>query len=199
MRPDLTQQNLTAKQSNAKAERSPWWAALFASKPAKEQPNQQFDHSAQNAIFYAQSEAKRRGAARVDTEHLLMGVLREQNHLAARAFDRLQLDRRAVYARIDGMCVPGVNRMAWSHDLAPRAKRALAYAFAEARELDDTHLGVEHLLLGVVREGEGKAACALDALGLDLERTRKAVRDVKPVGIGQMALRLWRRMFGLRA
>ena len=197
MRLDFLQQNSPSKQPPIKGASNQWWRQLFKHTPPKEQPPQQFDPSAQNAIFYAQSEAKRRGAARVDTEHLLMGILREKDHRAARAFALLQVDRSALYAKLEGMCGPGTQHMAWSHDLAPRAKRALAYAFAEGRALNDRHLGAEHLLLGLVREGEGKAACALDLPGIDLDCVRQAVRMVKPGHFGDTLRRWWRATLSL--
>jgi ATP-dependent Clp protease ATP-binding subunit ClpC len=146
---------------------------------------QRFTNPATRVIHFAQEEAKRLGMSVVGTEHLLLGLVREGEGVAARVLERLgvSLGRiRAELARQLGTSeghASGPSRLT----LSPKAKKALEYALQEARELNPKlglldFVDTEHLLLGLIREGSSsgsKAVRLLEALGVDLERVRKEV------------------------
>src|SRR5947209_618440 len=136
---------------------------------------QRFTERARRAVFFAQEEAGRLGDNYVSTEHLLLGLVRENDTVAVRVLDRLAVSPEAVRKEIESVVSRGDGRLGQDMQLTPRAKRVIDLAYDEARQLSNNYIGTEHLLLGLVREGEGMAGRVLAKLGVDLERTQREV------------------------
>ncbi|MEI6512990.1 MAG: ATP-dependent Clp protease ATP-binding subunit [bacterium] len=136
---------------------------------------QRFTERARKVVFYAQEEAQRFGEGYVSTEHLLLGLVREPDSVAARVLDRMGVSLNRVRAEIERQLPRGEARPGQEMQLTPRAKRVIDLAYDEARQLNNNYIGTEHLLLGLIREGEGLAGRVLGKLGVDLERTRREV------------------------
>src|SRR5215467_12110997 len=120
----------------------------------------------------AQDEAQRLGHNYMGTEHLLLGLVREGEGVAAIALTQLGVrleDARAAVLHIIGH---GDRIVAGEIGLTPRAKKVLELAVDEARRMGHHYIGTEHLLLGLLREGEGIAAGVLESLGLNLQEVR---------------------------
>ena len=163
-------------------ESKPWfWRAEGASDQTmsarKEQPVmwQRFTERARKVVFYSQEEAGRLGENYVSTEHLLLGLVRENDTVAARILDRLGISLARIRSEIERQVAHGDGRLGQDMQLTPRAKRVIDLAYDEARNLDNNYIGTEHLLLGLMREGEGLAGKTLTKLGADLDRTRREV------------------------
>ena len=136
-------------------------------------------------VFFAQEEAGRLGENYVSTEHLLLGLVRENDSVAARILDRLGISLGRIRSEIERQVARGDGRLGQDMQLTPRAKRVIDLAYDEARQLNNNYIGTEHLLLGLIREGEGLAGRVLNKLGVDLERTRREVillQDSEPQG-----------------
>jgi len=130
----------------------------------------QFTEKARRVVIYAQEEARRMGHNFVGTEHLLLGLIREANSLPAKVLQSLGLDLETVRGEVlkatgRGPAIGPNEEVAFT----PRAKKVvLELAGEEARALGNSFIGPEHLLLGLIREGEGVAAQVLLAAGADL-------------------------------
>ncbi len=136
---------------------------------------QRFTESARKTVFYAQEEAGRLGENYVSTEHLLLGLVRENDNKAIRVLLSMSISIGRVRSEIERQVARGDSRMGQDMQLTPRAKRVIDLAYDEARQLNNNFIGTEHLLLGLIREGEGLAGKVLAMLGVDLERTRLEV------------------------
>ncbi len=136
---------------------------------------QRFTERTRRVIFFAQEEAARLGENYVGTEHLLLGLVRENDSVAARILERLGVNLGRVRQEIERQVARGDGRLGQEMQLTPRAKRVIDLAYEEARQLNNNYIGTEHLLLGLVRESEGIAGRVLARLGVDLERTRREV------------------------
>src|SRR5262245_11580232 len=136
---------------------------------------QRFTERARRVVFFAQEEAARLGENYVGTEHLLLGLVRESDSVAARILDQLGVPLGKVRAEIARQVTPGKGSLGQDMQLTPRAKRVIDLAYEEARQLNNNYIGTEHILLGLVREGDGLAGRVLIKLGADLERTRREV------------------------
>lgn len=136
---------------------------------------QRFTERARRVVFFAQEEAARLGENYVGTEHLLLGLVRESDSVAARILDRLGVPLGRIRADIERQVTRGHGSLGQDMQLTPRAKRVIDLAYEEARQLNNNYIGTEHLLLGLIREGDGLAARVLVKLGADLERTRREV------------------------
>ena len=136
---------------------------------------QRFTERARKVVFYAQEEAGKLGENYVSTEHLLLGLVRETDSVAARILDRMGVKLGQVRSEIERQVARGDARLGQDMQLTPRAKRVIDLAYDEARQLNNNYIGTEHLLLGLVREGEGLAGRVLMKLGVDLDRTRLEV------------------------
>ena len=146
---------------------------------------QRFTERARRVVFFAQEEAGRLGENYVSTEHLLLGLVRENDSVAARILDRIGVSLGRIRSEIERQVARGDGRLGQDMQLTPRAKRVIDLAYDEARQLNNNYIGTEHLLLGLIREGEGLAGRVLNKLGVDLERTRREVmqiQDAEPQG-----------------
>ena len=135
-----------------------------------------YSDRAQRVILLAQEEARRLNFAYVSTEHLLLGLLREDSGVAARALKNLNIDLEQVRAEIEKSLGRGTQPPSGEPQYTPRGKRVIMdLALDEARNLGHSYVGTEHLLLGLIREGECTAARLLENMGADLERVRREV------------------------
>ncbi len=126
-------------------------------------------------MFYAQEEAQKFGEGYVSTEHLLLGLVREQDSVAARVLDKLGVSLQRVRGEVERQLPRGDAKATQEMQLTPRAKRVIDLAYDEARTLNNNYIGTEHLLLGLIREGDGLAGRVLAKLGVDLEKARREV------------------------
>jgi ATP-dependent Clp protease ATP-binding subunit ClpC len=134
-----------------------------------------FTERAQRVFLLAQEEARRLRHPAVGTEHLLLGLLREGEGIAARALQSLGLDLNKVRDEVERIVAPGESRVGEEIGLTPRAKKVLELAHEEGRRQGVSYVGTEHLLLGLIREGEGVAARVLIDHGLTMDSVRRQV------------------------
>ncbi len=137
---------------------------------------QRFTERARRVVFFAQEEAGRLGENYVSTEHLLLGLVRENDSVAARILDRMGIPFGRIRTEIERQVARGDGRMGQDMQLTPRAKRVIDLSYDEARLLKNNYIGTEHLLLGMLRENEGLAGRVLAKLGVEIERAREEVR-----------------------
>ncbi|MCB8932267.1 MAG: ATP-dependent Clp protease ATP-binding subunit [Chthonomonadaceae bacterium] len=136
---------------------------------------QRFTERARKVVFYAQEEAQKFGEGYVSTEHLLLGLVRESDSVAARVLEKLGVSLNKIRAEVEKQLPRGDARPSQDMTLTPRAKRVIDLAYDEARNLNNNYIGTEHLLLGLIREGDGLAGRVLAKLGVELERARREV------------------------
>ena len=140
---------------------------------------QRFTERARKVVFYAQEEAQKFGEGYVSTEHLLLGLVRESDSVAARVLDKLGVSLTRIRAEVEKQLPRGDARPSQDMTLTPRAKRVIDLAYDEARNLNNNYIGTEHLLLGLIREGDGLAGRVLAKLGVDLEKARRDVMSLQ--------------------
>ena len=140
---------------------------------------QRFTERARKVVFYAQEEAQKFGEGYVSTEHLLLGLVRESDSVAARVLDKLGVSLNRVRAEVEKQLPRGDARPNQDMTLTPRAKRVIDLAYDEARNLNNNYIGTEHLLLGLIREGDGLAGRVLAKLGVELEKARREVMGLQ--------------------
>jgi len=137
-----------------------------------------FTPRAQQALALARKEADQLNHHYVGTEHLLLGLLVLGQGVAINVLQKMELDLQAVRAEVIKLSTPGEVKNsggAASIPYTPRVKKVLALAGKEAKALQHSYVGTEHLLLGLLREGEGAAAKVLQALEVDIEETRNEI------------------------
>jgi len=134
---------------------------------------------ARRVLFFARYEASQLGSTAISSEHLLLGLLREGKGLTSRIFERAALDSMAVHFEI-GAAAADRPRIATSVEIpiAPDAKAALQHAVGEADGLRHSHIGSEHLLLGLLHDPETAAGVILTRAGLRLEAVRESVMSL---------------------
>ncbi|MEW8958917.1 ATP-dependent Clp protease ATP-binding subunit [Neomoorella humiferrea] len=155
-----------------------------------------FTERANRALRLAQEEAKALRHPAVGTEHILLGILREGDSVAARALASLGVDVRAVRDEVRKIIRPGDTPGASEIGLTPRAKRVLELANEEARRQGVNYVGTEHILLGLLEEGEGLAAQVLSGLGLSADKIRQQVMALLGGAGGQPQAGGWTMVFG---
>ena len=135
-----------------------------------------FTDEARRVLDLALDEARTLNSNRVGTEHILLGLVQERDGIAAEALDLVGISLDAVRQQIEQITGQGHEAPAPSHQqYTLRAKRALDMSLREALQLGHHHIGTEHILLGLLREGEGPAAQVLIELGADLKLVRQQV------------------------
>src|SRR6266436_1079817 len=133
-----------------------------------------FTERVRKVIYLAREEAARLQHDYIGTEHLLLGVIREGEGIAATVLNNLGLDLDRIRQEVENMVSASCGTMTIGEiPFTPRAKRVLELAVEEARSLGHNYVGTEHLLLGLIREGEGVAAKVLLELGVDRKRVRE--------------------------
>jgi Clp amino terminal domain, pathogenicity island component len=136
---------------------------------------ERFTNRARRAVVLAQEEARLLNHNYIGTEHLLLGLIHEAEGVAARALESLGISLEAVRAEVEEIIGQGQTAPAGHIPFTPRAKKVMELSLREARQLRCNYIGTEHILLGLVREGEGVAAKVLVKLGGDLTRVRQQV------------------------
>ena len=135
-----------------------------------------FTDEARRVLALAQEEARTLNHNRIGTEHLLLGLVQEREGTAAEALESLGISLDAVRQQVEKITGQVRDGPAASHNqYTLRAKKALDLSLREALQLGHHHIGTEHILLGLLREGEGPAAQVLVELGADLSRVRQQV------------------------
>ncbi len=143
-----------------------------------------FTERARKVIILAKEEARRLHHDYIATEHLLLGILKEGEGVAAAVLHRMDINFEKVRREIEKLVEPGVD-VGKSGDIpfTPRAKKALELAGEEARAMGHNYIGTEHLLLGLMREGEGIAAQVLQGFGLNIDKVRAEIMNLLGAGI----------------
>ena len=137
-----------------------------------------FTERARKVLTLAQEEAQRFNHNYIGTEHLLLGLVREGDGVAARVLSNMGVQLPKVRSAVEFIIGRGEGAVIGDIGLTPRAKKVIELAVDEARRLNHHYIGTEHLLLGLVREGEGIAAGVLESLGVNLEKVRAQVMQV---------------------
>ena len=136
---------------------------------------ERFTERARQVVVLAQEEARTLKHNYIGTEHILLGLLREEEGLAARVLESLEITVERVRAQVVRIVGSGEEVTSGQIPFTPRAKKVLELALREALSLGHNYIGTEHILLGLIREGEGVAAQVLVKLGADLSRVRQQV------------------------
>jgi ATP-dependent Clp protease ATP-binding subunit ClpC len=138
---------------------------------------QRFTERARRVILLGQEEAGKMSSEHVGTEHLLLGLVSENEGVAAKVLQKMGVSLQKVRQEIAAEAEPGTETGATEPKLTPKAKRVLELAADEARKMRHNYIGTEHLLLALLREKEGLAAKVLRKLGLNLEKVRGQVME----------------------
>ncbi|MCU1492926.1 MAG: ATPase domain protein [Acidimicrobiaceae bacterium] len=136
---------------------------------------ERFTDRARRVLVLAQEEARLLNHSFIGTEHILLGLIHEGEGLAAKALESLGISLEAVREKVEETIGPAGSAPTGSPPFTPRAKKVLELSLREALQLGHNYIGTEHMLLGLVREGEGVAAQVLQSLGADLPRVRQQV------------------------
>jgi ATP-dependent Clp protease ATP-binding subunit ClpA len=139
---------------------------------------ERFTDRARRVVVLAQDEARMLNHNSIGTEHLLLGLIREGEGVAALALDALGISLEDARRDIEEIIGKGPAAPTGHIPFTPRAKKVLELALREALQLGHNYIGTEHILLGLIREGEGVAAQVLQKLGADLSRVREAVVEL---------------------
>jgi len=134
-----------------------------------------FTERARHVLTLAQEEALGFNHNYIGTEHLLLGLVREGDGVAAKVLASMGVELQSVRSAVELIIGRGDSPVEGEMALTPRAKKVIEFTVDEARGLGKDHIGTEHLLLGLIREGEGIAAGVLESLGVSLDRARAAV------------------------
>jgi ATP-dependent Clp protease ATP-binding subunit ClpC len=133
---------------------------------------ERFTERARQVVVLAQAEAKAFKHNYIGTEHLLLGLLREEEGLAARVLESLDIELDEVRAQVVRIVGEGDEVVAGQIPFTPRAKKILEWSLREALELGHNYIGTEHVLLGLMRENEGVAVEVLNGFDADAEKVR---------------------------
>ncbi len=143
---------------------------------------ERFTHRARRVVVLAQEEARLLNHNYIGTEHVLLGLIHEGEGVAAKALESLGISLEAVRAEVQSIIGRGKDAPMGHIPFTPRAKKVLELSLREALQLHHNYVGTEHILLGLIREGEGVAALVLVKLGADLSRVRQQVIQVLASG-----------------
>lgn len=136
---------------------------------------ERFTDRARRVVVLAQEEARMHSHNYIGTEHLLLGLIHEGEGVAAKALEKLGISLQAARDQVDELIGAGQNAPSGHIPFTPRAKRCLELSLREALQLGDNFIGTEHLLLGLIREGDGVASRVLMELGADAAGVRQQV------------------------
>ena len=136
---------------------------------------ERFTDRARRVVVLAQEEARMLNHNYIGTEHILLGLIHEGEGVAAKALESLGISLEAVRQQVEEIIGQGQEAPSGHIPFTPRAKKVLELSLREALQLGHNYIGTEHILLGLIREGEGVAAQVLVKLGADLNRVRQQV------------------------
>jgi ATP-dependent Clp protease ATP-binding subunit ClpC len=136
---------------------------------------ERFTDRARRVVVLAQDEARMLNHGYIGTEHLLLGLIHEGEGVAARALEAMGISLDAVRQQVETIIGRGKEQVSGHIPFTPRAKRVLELSLRESGQLGHAYIGTEHILLGLIREGQGVAAKVLVQLGADLNRVRQQV------------------------
>jgi ATP-dependent Clp protease ATP-binding subunit ClpA len=136
---------------------------------------ERFTDQARRVVVVAQEESRKLGHDYIGTEHILLGILGAGESVAVQALASLGVSLEAAREQVEEIVGRGSHQVSGHIPFTPRAKKVLELSLREAIQLGHNYIGTEHILLGLIREGEGVAAQVLTRLGADLNRTRQQV------------------------
>jgi hypothetical protein len=136
---------------------------------------ERFTDRARRVVVLAHEESRMLNHNYIGTEHILLGLIREYEGVAAKALESLGISLETVRQQVEEIIGQGQQALSGHIPFTPRAKKVLELSLRESRQLDHNYIGTEHILLGLIREGEGVAAQVLMRLGADLNRVRQEV------------------------
>ena len=136
---------------------------------------ERFTDRARRVVVLAQEEARMLNHNYIGTEHILLGLIHEGEGVAAKALESLGISLEAVRQKVEEIIGHGQQSPSGHIPFTPRAKKVLELSLREALQINHSYIGTEHILLGLIREGEGVAAQVLVKLGADLNRVRNQV------------------------
>jgi ATP-dependent Clp protease ATP-binding subunit ClpC len=140
---------------------------------------ERFTDRARRVVVLAQEEARMLNHDYIGTEHILLGLIHEGKGVAAVALESLEISLEGVRSQVQEIIGRGKESAPAGHiPFTPRAKKVLELSLREALQLGHNYIGTEHILLGLLREGEGVAAQVLQKLGADLNRVRQKVIEM---------------------
>jgi ATP-dependent Clp protease ATP-binding subunit ClpC len=143
---------------------------------------EKFSERARRVLTIAQEEARNLNHSYIGTEHILLGLVREEEGVAARVLVNLGIGLSKVRSAVEFIIGRGEKPGSGETGLTPRAKKVIELAIDEARQMGHNYIGTEHLLLGLLREGEGVASSVLDSFGITLERARAETAHILTQG-----------------
>ncbi|MGD1119979.1 MAG: ATP-dependent Clp protease ATP-binding subunit [Dehalococcoidales bacterium] len=143
---------------------------------------EKFSERARRVLTIAQEEARNLNHSYIGTEHILLGLVREEEGVAAKVLTNLGIGLGKVRSAVEFIIGRGEKPGSGETGLTPRAKKVIELAIDEARQMGHNYIGTEHLLLGLLREGEGVASSVLDSFGITLERARAEVTHILTQG-----------------
>jgi ATP-dependent Clp protease ATP-binding subunit ClpC len=146
-----------------------------------------FSEQGRLVLTRASEEAQRFGHNYIGTEHLLLGLTRQEDSVAGRVLAHLGVEVDKLRASVEFIIGRGDRPVVGAIGLTPRAKKSIELAVDEARGLNHHYIGTEHLLLGIVREGENIAAGVLQSLGVGLDQVRSEIMRVLAIDPSQRA------------
>lgn len=145
---------------------------------------ERFTEQSIKVIMLAQEEARRLGHSSVGTEQILLGLIGEGTGIAAKTLKSMGVNLKDARVEVEKIIGRGSGFVAVEIPFTPKAKRVLKLSWNEARQLDHNYIGPEHLLLGLLLEGEGIAIRVLENLGTDLTKVRNSVLQL--IGVGNI-------------
>jgi len=148
---------------------------------------EKFSERARRVLTLAQEEAQRFNHANIGPEHILLGIVGEPDGVAAKVLVNMGVSLNKVRSAVEFIIGHGEAAVRGEVGLSPGAKRVIELAIDEARYIGHNYIGTEHLLLGLLREGEGIAARVLDSLGVTLEKVRAEITKVQEQGVSRPA------------
>ena len=149
---------------------------------------ERFTDRARRVVILAQEEARVLGHDHIGTEHILLGLIHEGEGVAAKALESLGISLDAVRQQVEEIIGQGQQAPSGHIPFTPRAKKVLELSLREALQLGHNYIGTEHILLGLIREGDGVAAQVLVKLGADLNRVRQQVIQLLQGHQGRVAM-----------
>jgi len=139
---------------------------------------ERFTDRARQVVVLAQEEARLLDHNYIGTEHLLLGLIQEAEGVAAKVLESLDISLESVRLQVEAMIGRGKGTPTGNIPFTPRAKKVLELSLREALQLGHNYIGTEHILLGLIREGEGVAAQVLQKLGASLDVVRQKVIEL---------------------